>query len=398
MKETIITDIKVRKVLNSKADWTIEVEISTAKGRGIGSCPLGTSTGEHEVKPFSKNIDETIRKGNELIGKLFGHDLENIAEFDKIIKEIDGTENFSNIGGALSTALSISAAKAGANSLGIPLFRHLGPGKKLPFLLSKVIGGGKHAKGPTFQEFLIMATEKEFEKNLELNLEIFKEIGEILDKKDKNFMRAKDLEGAWVTSLNEEKCVKLIDDLLTSKYKNKEIVLGIDFAASNYYSNGKYVVNGKRMKIDEYEEYLASYVKKYGVTYLEDPFDQNDFDAHKRLIGRFKKIVLCGDDLFCTNKDRLQKGIESKAANSIIIKPNQVGTVSGAMEVVEMAKKNHYLPVLSHRSGETEDNFLAHFAVGCEIPILKISLSGGERIAKINELLRINEYLKKEGV
>ncbi|MEM0485337.1 MAG: phosphopyruvate hydratase [Thermoplasmata archaeon] len=401
---SIIDDINIRKVLDSRGNKTVEVDILTISGAfGSAIAPAGASKGSHEVLDYPpKGIDEAIKIYKEkVIPELIGMDVLDQKSIDSLLHEIDGTENFSTIGGNLAIATSIAASKAGADFLGIPLYKYIGGvnAVKVPFPVGNVIGGGKHAiNGTTIQEFLVITMADNVRNSIFTNAEIHKAIGKKLKEKLPNTSIGMGDEKAWVASIGDEDAfeilVNVIDEFKSSTgYK---IYPAVDFAASSFYSNGKYKYRDRELTKEEQIEYVVNLVEKYGLYFVEDPLEENDYDGFSKLTELLgSKCLIVGDDIFVTNIERFRKGVEMNAANAILLKPNQIGTLSDFIKTVNFAKESGYATVFSHRSGETEDSYLADIAVGLNGDYIKTGTVGGERTTKLNQLIRIEVELEE---
>lgn len=399
---TLIKDCFVRKIIDSRGKETIEVEVLTMNGIGRASSPSGASTGEHEVVAFPKRgVDFAIQQFNEKIrNELIGMDSFKQKEIDALLKKIDGTENFANIGGNLAIAISLANAKACANSFGLPLYRYLGGvfAKELPLPMGNVIGGGKHAiSGTDIQEYLVVSFGKSFSESAFTNALVHNRVKEKLKEKFKDLPLGKGDEGAWVSKLGNEESLQLVYDASKeiSKEKKFEVRVSLDVAGSSFYKNGKYVYKERELSKEKQIDFLIELIEKYNLYSVEDGLEENDFEGHAELTKQVgNKCLIIGDDLFTTNKNRLKKGIELKSCNAILIKPNQIGTLTETIETVKLARENGYKIVISHRSGETEDNTIAHLSVAFNSVCIKTGTVGGERTAKLNELIRIEEELR----
>lgn len=386
-----ITDIRLQRILDSRGNPTLEAMVATPTGTGRAAAPSGASTGEHEavVKP----VHVALESAEKAVEALEGVDATDQNQVDSVLKEVDGTEDYSGIGGNSAVAISMAAAKAGADSLGIPLHQHIGGVLKngLPTPLGNVIGGGEHALDATdIQEFLVAPIgESSFEEMAFTNSRIHAEVGRLLE--DRGVSAGKGDEGAWAPSIRDEEALEVVNE--ASESVDTEVRLGLDIAASELWDEEKevYVYSDEERSRDEQIEYVDGLVRDYGLLYVEDPLEENDFRGFAELTDRLSDtdVLVCGDDLFVTNTDRLERGVEVGAGNSVLVKPNQVGTVSEAFDTVEHAHNNGYVSVLSHRSGETEDTTIAHLAVGFGSDYIKTGAVSGERTAKLNELIRI---------
>ncbi|MBK5133760.1 phosphopyruvate hydratase [Candidatus Bathyarchaeota archaeon] len=403
---SIIEDIIARKIFNNRGEETIEVDVITASGFGRASAPAGKSRGKAEVRPYPEGgVDSAIKKVEEVITpEIAGLNSDFQEEIDNTLHEIDGTRDFKIIGGNTAFAISIANAEAAANSHGHLLFQFLGgnTATSLPFPLGNMISGGQHARGktPDIQEFLALPHGAEtFSEASMVNVQIHKKIGDIIKKKDKLFNGGVSSEGAWMANLGNAEAFDVIAKVceeVGNEY-NFECGFGIDVAAASLWKEKeqKYLYNreGKKRDTGDQLEYLLDLIETYRLIYVEDPFDENDFESFAELTKKAKNCLICGDDLFTTNNERLNQGIKLKAANSIIIKVNQIGTLTDAIETIETAQKNGYTNIVSHRSGDTCAWHIAHLALAFKCPIIKTGTIEGARIAKINELLRIEHFL-----
>lgn len=403
---TIIEDIIARKVFNSRGEETIEVDVVTTSSFGRASAPAGKSRGKAEVVYYPQGgVNEAVKKVEELIApELIGSNVDFQEEIDVTLHEIDGTKDFRVIGGNTAFAVSLASAEAAANSYGLLLFHYLGGyiAHELPYPLGNVISGGRHGKGktPEIQEFLVLPYGAEsFLEASAANALVHSRIGDILKKKDKLFGGGKSDEGAWITNIGNLDALEILGDACeeVGNELGFECGLGVDVAASCMWNARKktyiYQREGKKRDSEEQLEFIRELIKKYHLVYVEDPFHEEDYKSSAELTQKVRNCLICGDDLFVTNTERLSRGIKLRAANAIIIKVNQVGTLTDAWETIEMAKGAGYVPVMSHRSGSTCDWHIAHLAVAFRCPIIKTGIVEGARIAKINELIRMEEFL-----
>ncbi|MDH5375359.1 MAG: phosphopyruvate hydratase [Candidatus Bathyarchaeota archaeon] len=402
----VIEDIIARKVFNSRGEETIEVDVVTTSSFGRTSAPAGESRGKAEAVYYPQGgVDQAIKKVEELIApELIGLNADIQEEIDKTMREMDGTKDFRMIGGNTAFAISLANAEAAANSNSLLLFQYLGGyvAHELPYPLGNVISGGKHGQGktPDIQEFLILPYGAEsFLEAAAANTQIHRRIGDTLKKKDKLFGGGRSCEGAWIANIGDMEALEVLADACeeVGNELGFECCLGVDVAASALWNTKKktyiYKSEGKRRDSGEQLEFIFRLIKKYHLVYVEDPFHEEDYEGFAELTKKVKNCLICGDDLFVTNSERLSRGIKLHAADAIIIKVNQVGTLTEAWETVEMAKRAGYIPVMSHRSGDTCDWHIAHLAVAFKCPIIKTGVVEGARIAKINELIRIEEFL-----
>ena len=393
----IIKDIKLRKIIDSRGNSTVEADISTNDGFGRAAAPAGASTGTFEAQAWPENnVDLGISNARKkLIPLLTGIPANDQKAFDDIIKNEDGTKNLQNVGGNISVALSLACAKAAADSKNIPLFEHVSKTKSysIPAPMSNVLGGGAHAIGGTdIQEYLVTSFDNDVNTAIETNAAVHKEVAKILKEKFPNIALGKGDEGAWVAPLENVEALELVTKAVDNVHKETgvEIRTGLDVAASEFYKNGKYVYKEQTLTPEEQVDFMLGLIEEYDLHSVEDPLDQNDFKSWASLTDQTDSLII-GDDLYVTNSERLKQGIDMKSTNSILIKPNQIGTLTDTVKTVELAKNSDMATVISHRSGETTDTSIAHLGVAFESHAIKTGIMGGERIAKLNELVRISE-------
>ncbi len=412
---TLITDVGLRRVLDSRGNATVEADVHTENGGfGRAKAPSGASTGEHEA--IELPVEQAIARAREdalprLVGEVYAGDQRAV---DAALHTADGTDDFSHIGANSAVAVSMAAAKAGADVAGLPLFQHLGGtfrGNTFPVPLGNVIGGGEHAAEATaIQEFLAVPVgAPSVEEAVFANAAVHDAAAEILA--ERGVACGKGDEGAWAPPIDDAAAFEVMAEAVdrVSDEVGFEVRFGLDVAAAELYDGdaGGYVYGDRVRERDEQIAYVADLVAEYGLAYVEDPLDENDFAGFARLTDRVgseaqrvsgsasgagpraDRTLVCGDDLFVTSVDRLERGVEEGAGNSILVKPNQIGTLSDAVDAVELAVGAGYDPVISHRSGETEDTTIAHLAVATDAPYIKTGTVGGERTAKLNELIRI---------
>jgi enolase len=406
-----IIDIIAREVLDSRGNPTVEVEVILDSGlAGSAIVPSGASTGKREAlelrdgdkkKFHGKGVQKAV--GNvvgEIASLLRGMDSFDQALVDKTMIDLDGTENKSKLGANAILGVSMAVCHASANELNVPLYRYIGGcnAKELPVPMMNIMNGGAHADNNLdIQEFMIMpAGVNNFALALRAGAEIFQTLKTILKKKGLN--TAVGDEGGFAPNLgsNEEALTIIMQAITESGYKpGKDVLLALDVASSEFFDKGKYQFEGRKLSAAEMVDYYEALVGKYPILSIEDGLAENDWNGWKLLTERLgKKVQLVGDDLFVTNTKILSEGIRKNIANSILIKLNQIGTVTETLDAIEMAKKARYTAVISHRSGETEDTTIADLAVACNTGFIKTgSLSRSERIAKYNRLLRIEEEL-----
>jgi len=401
---TLVTDVSLRRVLDSRGNPTVEADVLTESGGfGRAAAPSGASTGEYEA--VERPASEAIAAAREdavprLVGEVHAG---NQREVDRALHAADGTEDFSGIGANSAVAISMAAAKAGANVLGAPLYQHLGGtfrGESFPIPLGNVVGGGEHAADATdIQEFLAAPVgAPSVSEAIFANAAVHQEVHEVLQ--ERGYPSGKGDEGAWAPSIDDAEAFEIVDEATKTVADDVgfEIRFGLDVAAAEMYDpdaaggDGAYVYSDTERSTEEQVEYIADLVGEYDLKYVEDPLDEDDYDGFAALTEQVgDRTLVCGDDLFVTNVERLGTGIQQGAANSILVKPNQIGTLSDAFDAIELAVENGYGHVVSHRSGETEDATIAHLAVATDAPFIKTGAVGGERTAKLNELIRIED-------
>lgn len=408
-----ITDVYAREVLDSRGNPTVEVEIETESGAfGRALVPSGASTGEYEAvelrdgdkkRYLGKGVAKAVENVNEKIApELIGLDVRNQNLIDKIMIEMDDTPNKSNLGANAILGVSLAAARAAADFLGVPLYHYLGGfnANVLPVPMMNILNGGEHADNNVdIQEFMIMpVSAPTFKEALRTGAEIFHALRAVLQEKGLN--TAVGDEGGFAPNLqsNEEALETIVKAIERAGYKvGGDVKLALDVAASEMYKDGKYHFAGEGI-VRTSEEMVAWYeelVKKYPIISIEDGLDENDWEGHKLLTERLgDRVQLVGDDLFVTNTEKLAQGIEKGVGNAILIKVNQIGTLTETFEAIEMAKRAGYTAIISHRSGETEDTTIADIAVATNAGQIKTGApSRTDRVAKYNQLLRIEDEL-----
>lgn len=395
----------IRKILDSRGNPTVEVDVHLEGGSGRAAAPSGASAGIHEVVTFpEEGIDASLdifRK--EIAPKMVGMDGMDQSSFDIWLHETDGTENFSRIGGSVAIAVSLAVARAAAQVSRTPLYSYLGGilPKSLPRPMGNMIGGGAHGVGGTdIQEFLSIAQGPTFRESVFANAAVHKRVREMLIEKLPNQAIGKGDEGAWLASITNEEAL----DILVQACGDISEIVGfdcrpcLDMAASEMFEDGKYGYREGDIGTDGQIDFVADLVEAYDLFSVEDPFHEDDFESFARLTDYVgDRCLIVGDDLFVTNKNRLETGVEMKAANAILLKPNQIGTVTDMIETVDYARKNGYQMLMSHRSGETTDDSIAHLSVAFGCLAIKTGAVGGERTAKLNELIRIEEKIESGG-
>jgi len=394
---TTIEEITLRTILDSRGNETVEADIYTSRGFGRAAAPSGASTGTYEAKVRPPR--EAIENAREhLIPSLIGEDACDQITFDALLREIDGTPDFRSIGANVAVALSLACAKAAASSLDLEVFRYLGGAfaSETPLPLGNIIGGGAHAPNATsIQEFLVVATGASgATEAVFVNAAVHKTVKKILQAQGK--LSGKGDEGAWAPAITDVEAFEILGEAIgiVSDEMNVEIRMGIDMAATELWDGEHYRYRDAVQNRDDQIAYVADLVDRYNLVYVEDPFFEEDFEAFASLTEEVgDRCLVCGDDLFVTNVERIIQGIETGAANCVLIKPNQIGTLTDTFEAVRLADENGLETVMSHRSGETTDATIAHLGTAFGCIFLKTGVVGGERIAKLNELIRIEELI-----
>jgi enolase len=413
---SIIINIHARQIFDSRGNPTIEVDVTTENGiSGRAAVPSGASTGEHEAVELrdggkdymGKGVKNAIENVNTLISQeLLGVSVFEQNEIDQIMIDLDGTPNKSKLGANAILGVSLASAKAAANELGLPLYRYIGgvSANTLPVPMMNIINGGSHSDAPiAFQEFMVMPVQaKNFSQAMQMGSEIFHNLKKVLH--DRNLSTAVGDEGGFAPTLEgtEDALDTIALAVKNAGYKlGDDIMIALDCAAAEFYEGGNYDYSkfegksGKVRSSKEQADYLAELASNYPIISIEDGMDENDWEGWKYLTDKIgDKVQLVGDDLFVTNVKRLSRGIENGIANSILIKVNQIGTLTETIDAVNMAKNAGFTSVMSHRSGETEDTTIADLAVALNCGQIKTgSASRSDRMAKYNQLLRIEEEL-----
>ena len=413
-QDLIIETIQAREILDSRGNPTVEVDVTLASGIiGRAAVPSGASTGAHEAvelrdgdksRYLGKGVEKAVENVNEIIApEVEGMVVSEQVEIDHQLIDLDGTENKSKLGANAILGVSLACAKAAAEVHGIPLFRYIGGSnaKELPVPMMNILNGGSHADNNVdIQEFMIMPVgARSFKEALRYGAEVFHSLKSVL--KDKGLNTAVGDEGGFAPNLgsNEEALQVIITAINNAGYKpGEDIYIALDAASSEFYKDGKYILGAEaepEKSGSQLIDFYADLVGKYPIISLEDGLDEDDWESWAELTAKLTdKIQIVGDDLFVTNPKRLKRGIDQKIGNSILIKVNQIGTLTETLDTIEMAKRAGYTCVISHRSGETEDATIADIAVATNAGQIKTgSLSRSDRIAKYNQLLRIEEEL-----
>ena len=406
-----IKDIKAREILDSRGNPTVEVDVILENGvMGRAAVPSGASTGIREAlelrdndknRYMGKGVLKAVNNVNtEIRDLVIGMESTNQKEIDYKMIELDGTETKSRLGANAMLGVSMAVLKASANEKNIPLYKYIGNGKTLPVPMMNILNGGAHADNKLdFQEFMIIPQASTIKERVRIGAEVFHNLKNVL--KSKGLATSVGDEGGFAPNLesNTEGFELIMEAIKKAGYvPSVDVKLGIDVAASEFYEDGKYVLagEGRSLTTDELIEFYKELCSKYPIISIEDPVDENDWEGFRKITEELgDKVQLVGDDLFVTNKKCLQKGIDNHAGNAILLKVNQIGTITETLETIELARKNNYKTIISHRSGETEDTTIASLAVGLDLGQIKTgSLSRTDRVCKYNELMRIEEELE----
>jgi len=407
-----IKDVIGREILDSRGNPTVEVDVILESGIvGRAAVPSGASTGEREALEMRDGDSRYMGKGvlnavnhvnNELRNLVIGMESSNQKELDYAMIELDGTETKSNLGANAILGVSMAAMKASAIERDLPLYKYIGNGLELPKPMMNIINGGAHASNNLdFQEFMIIPNRETIKERLRVGAEVFHTLKKVLN--EKGYATGVGDEGGFAPNLNSntEGFELIIEAIKRAGYTpGVDVNLAIDVAASEFYEDGKYVLKGENRTLttEELIEFYEDLTTKYPIISIEDPVDENDWEGFKLITQKLgNKVQLVGDDLFVTNKKCLQKSIDMKAGNAILLKVNQIGTITETLETIDLAKSNGYKTVISHRSGETEDTTIADLAVGLNLGQIKTgSMSRTDRICKYNQLIRIEEEIGRE--
>ena len=407
-----IKDVIGREILDSRGNPTVEVDVILESGIVGRACvPSGASTGEREAlelrdgdsnRFLGKGVLKAVNNVNTAIRDLvIGFDVLDQKTLDYAMINLDGTETKSKLGANAILGVSMAALHAASQYKGLPLYKYIGEGRELPVPMMNIINGGAHADNKLdFQEFMIIPQADSIHQRVRIGAEVFHNLKKVLN--EKGLATGVGDEGGFAPNLdsNSEGFELIMEAIKRAGYEpGRDVKLGIDVAASEFYNNGKYelVGEGKSLTTDELINYYEELVNKYPIISIEDPVDENDWEGFRKITERIgDRVQLVGDDLFVTNKKCLQMGIDNHAGNAILLKVNQIGTITETIETIELARKNGYNTVISHRSGETEDTTISDLAVGLALGQIKTgSLSRTDRICKYNQLMRIEEEILK---
>jgi enolase len=407
-----ILQVSAREILDSRGNPTVEAEVQTTSGSGRAAVPSGASTGEHEAcelrdgdkqRFLGKGVLQAVQNVNDKLGPaIVGMSVLDQAGIDQRLIELDGSPNKGKLGANAILAISMAVARAGADVVGLPLWRYLGgaQARVLPTPLMNIVNGGAHAdNGLEIQEFMVVPHGfPSFAEALRCGVEVFHALKSLLKKE--GLTTAVGDEGGFAPRLasNEEAIQRVLRAIGEAGYEpKKQVSIALDCAASEFFKGGKYTFDKKQVSAAELADIYVALAQKYPIVSIEDGFAEDDWDGWKLITDKLgSSVQLVGDDLFVTNRERLARGIESKIANSILIKLNQIGTLTETLETIRLATSAGYTSIISHRSGETEDSFIADLAVATNAGQIKTgSLSRSDRVAKYNQLLRIAEELEE---
>ena len=406
-----ISSIRSRIVYNSRGTKTIEIDVVTdGKFIGRACAPSGASVGKFEAQSFPENKpEEALSMLNANIDRFVGLQAEDLRAVYDRLRSIDKTDNYSEVGGSVAYALSIAAVDSAANSLGIPLFELLKPTKpyKFPFPLGNVLGGGAHAGPgtPDLQEILAcpVGAQNIFDA-LDMNFKIHRETRKVIESIDKRFTYGKGDEGAWAPNLNNDQGLEVIEKAVDNcgYTMGKDMAIGIDFASSSFWNDEEqlyeYTRQGIKRDTGEQIEFANMLIHDYKLIYVEDPVQEDDFESMAFLTKKNPRTLVTGDDMLVTNAGRVREAVKYGACSGAILKVNQAGSLYEALEFARECNKNNIKVITSHRSGESVDSHISHIAIATNSKMLKSGVLGGERIAKLNELVRLTEYDLVEGM
>ena len=404
-----ICNVVGREILDSRGNPTVEVDVFLEDGTlGRASVPSGASTGIREAIELrdkedrfgGKGVQKAVFHVNHILReKLIGMEVSEQEKIDRMMISLDGTSNKSNLGANAILGVSMAVLKAAAISAGKPLYRYIGEGTTLPVPMMNIINGGAHADNNLdFQEFMIIPNAYTIKERIRIGSEVFHVLKGVLNEKKYNTGVGD--EGGFAPNLssNQEALDLIVEAILKAGYKpGVDVNIGLDIAASEFYEDGFYLVGDEKLSTTALIDLYEQLIEKYPIISIEDPVDENDWEGFTEITARLgDKIQIVGDDLFVTNKECLQMGIDHKAGNAILLKVNQIGTITETLETIALAKSHGYKTVISHRSGETEDTTIADLAIGLNLGQIKTgSMSRTDRICKYNQLIRIEEELTR---
>jgi enolase len=401
----IITDIKGRIIFNSRGSKTIEVDIvSDDKFLGRACAPSGASVGKHEARSFKENLPEkSLEELNKNLSKFIGIESQDPGSIYHILKNIDNSENYSILGGSVAYAISLASVESASKALEVPLFRLLRESGdyKFPYPLGNILGGGSHAGPgtPDIQEYLICPIgASNIIEAIEINFQVHSQLKIILEERDKKFTYGRGDEGAWAPNLNNDQALEVVEKAVSdSGYSSgNEVAIGIDFASSSYWNEKNnsydYARQGIVRSSEEQINFVNDLIDKYHLIYVEDPVHEEDFHGMSIITRNNPRCLVTGDDMLVTNKDRVIESLNYKSCSGAILKVNQAGSLYDALEFANECNKNDIKLITSHRSGESIDSHIAEIAIATSSKLIKTGVIGGERIAKLNQLVRLLEY------
>lgn len=401
----IITDLKGRIIFNSRGSKTIEVDvISDDKFLGRACAPSGASVGKHEALSFKENCPEkSLVEFNKNLSKFIGIESDDPRSVYYILKNIDKSENYSKIGGSVAYALSLASIESASKALDVPIFRLLKASGdyKFPYPIGNILGGGSHAGPgtPDIQEYLICPIgATNIIEAIEINFKVHKQLKTILEKQDNKFTYGRGDEGAWAPSLNNDQALEMVEKaVLESGYNSEnEVAIGIDFASSSFWNEKNnhydYARQGVVRSPDDQIDYVNDLIDKYHLIYVEDPVHEEDFQGMSIINKNNRECLVTGDDMLVTNKNRVKESLKYNSCSGAILKINQTGSLYDALKFADECNKNGIKLITSHRSGESIDSHIAEIAVATSSKLLKTGVIGGERVAKLNQLVRLVEY------
>ena len=406
-----ITSLKGRILFNSRGNKTIEIDVvSDRKYFGRACAPSGASLGKHEAQSFPNDSPEkALEVFNANSKKFIGLNVEDPKIIFDALRDIDDTETYTKIGGSIAYALSIAAIDSAANALDVPIFKLLKSTKpyRYPFPLGNILGGGAHAGPgtPDIQEFLVCPIgARNIIEALEINFGVHKQARKVIESTDKHFTYGRGDEGAWAPNVNNDEAFEILEKAIKNCgfALGKDVSLGTDFASSSFWDEKKKVYNYTRQGIirdtEEQIDFANVLINKYKLIYLEDPVHEEDYESMAVIAKKNPQCLVTGDDMLVTNVKRVEEAAKYKSCSGAILKVNQTGTLYDAMQFADVCVKNNIKIITSHRSGESSDSHISHIAIATNSKMLKSGVLGGERIAKLNELLRVGEYDLIEGM
>src|SRR5881397_933984 len=406
-----ITSVRGRIIFNSRGSKSIEIDVVTDnRFMGRASAPSGASVGKFEAQSFPDNkVEKALAAFNGNSKKFVGLQAESLQEVFDALRSIDKTDNYATIGGSVAYALSIAAVDSAAKALNIPLFKLLKTSKpfRFPFPLGNILGGGAHAGPgtPDIQEILACPVgAKSIVEALEMNFKLHAETRKVIESIDRRFTYGRGDEGAWAPNVNNDRALEIVEKAVKNcgYTLGKDMAIGIDFASSSFWDEKNnvydYVRQGLKRDTGEQIEFVSRLIRDYKLAFVEDPMHEDDFQSMAVLTKKYPKTLVTGDDMLVTNADRVKKAVKYGACSGAILKVNQAGSLYDTMKFAEECRKNGIRIITSHRSGESVDSHISHIAIATGSKMIKTGVLGGERVAKLNELVRLTEYDLIEGM